>query len=110
LRSYAYTRKPRNNSTLVGYLNILTIQKYLILLQGEKRFSDFFTKGPIKFKKGFLNYRNWLLDNKLITHKKIHAKTIRSSGIGAGSGRPYIKSSSIFLITEKGRKFLEMIE
>jgi len=110
LRSYAYTRKPRNNSTQVGCLNILTIQKYLILLQSEKRFSDFFSKGPIKLKMSFLNYRDWLLDNKLITHKRVHSKTIRGSGSGAGSGRPYIKASSIFLITEKGRKFMEMIK
>ena len=110
MRSYAYTKKPRKTDTKTGSLNIFSIQKYLILLQSEKRFVDFFIKGPIKFKSGFLNYRDFLLDNKLITHTKIQSKTIRSSGSGAGIGRPYIKASSIFSITEKGRKFLEMIK
>jgi len=109
MKTYAHTRKPRNGSTREG-LNILNIQKYLILLQEKKRFVDFYIKGPIKHKKSFLNYRNWLLDHKLIIHKIIYSKTIRSSGSGVGAGRPYIPASSTFLISEKGRKFLEMVQ
>ncbi len=104
-------QQPRpNQASRIGGLNIFNIKKYLILLQSEQRFVDFFSKGPIKLKIGFLKYRDWLLDNKLITHKRINSKTIRSSGAGAGTGRPYIRASSTFLITKKGRTFLEMIE
>lgn len=102
-------QRPRNTDNISGALNIFTIQKYLILLESEKRFTNFYTQGPIKHKKSFLNYRNWLLNKKLIINERVHSKTIRSSGAGAGKGCPYLQASSIFLITEKGRKFLEMI-
>ena len=61
------------------------------------RYSNFHKKSQIHFKKVFIKYVNFCLEKKLIYNKKVYGTRIH---------RPI---QSWFVITEKGRTFLEML-
>jgi len=98
-------QKSRNSDSITGAMNILTIQKYLKMLKHEINYMVLFKNGPIRHKRSFHKYRDWLLERKLITNRKQIRKTVRAGT----KGRPFLTPHSFFKITVKGKKFLELV-
>jgi len=99
-------QKSRSSDSQAGAMNIFTIEKYLKMLKHELNYTILFKSGPIRLKKSFHIYRNWLLEKEFITNRKQPRKTVRDGT----RGRPFFAPHSFFKITLKGRKFLVMIQ
>lgn len=77
---------------LTGIIHLLELTKT------PKRYSGFHLKSKIHFKKSFIEYLDYCTKKELIVNKKIYGRRIH---------RPI---QSWFVITEKGRLFLEMVK
>lgn len=77
-----------------------SVNGVIILLQScmEKiRYNSLFYKSKIYFKKSFTSYLSWCIQRQLILNSKI-------------IGKKNNVKESWFLITRKGREFLEMLK
>ncbi len=71
----------------------------ILLLESCKekiRYYSLFVKSKIYFKKSFIFYLNWCVERRLIINSKI-------------LGKKNTTTASWFVITKKGREFLELV-
>lgn len=98
MASYQLVKTVRKRSFLDSSLRFDGIIDILNCTKEPMRFSPLVMKSRIKFKKSFLKYLRYCIEKKLVINRKVYGKRI------------YKPIESWFVITEKGRLFLEMVE
>lgn len=90
--------RTRKKSILRENYSISGIQDILNCTFEPRRYKTLQLKSKIYFKKTFLRYLKYCIQKELVINNKVYGEKIH---------RPI---QSWFIISEKGRKFLEMIE
>jgi len=91
----------RNYSFARQGLGLNGVQDILSCVGEGRRFSQIYKISKIHFKKSFIKYLKFCVDKKLVRHWTVY---------GTKGKNIYKPLESWYVITDKGRLFLEMLE
>lgn len=100
LDPFWYTRKKRSKPQQGPAL--FTLLRILDMTQEEIQWSTMYRKGPLKFKAAFVMYMKYLVGQGFVTRRQEFIRE-RIKGM-------HNKYCTFFIITTKGRTFLEMFQ